>query len=150
MRIPRFSVGRKSGIVLAISLFGRRSLLLALSAIAGSGCGANSEQVSITGLVMLDGLRVPAEIRFEQLNAEGVRVGRSATAFADENGHFSTSIEPHDGKDTPVTVSLVVRVSQLSDRGLPTVFDETVPREKIVRLKRTLTSNVSLTLLTTR
>lgn len=92
---------------------------------------------------MLDGKLVPAEIQIEQFDQDGKTVGRSASAFTDENGYFSASIDRHDTLTTPLACRLVVRVS-------PSEFDETAPRQKVVQLKRSVNNGDTLTLLLTQ
>jgi len=124
--------------------------LLAVAAVSCGGCDDNGNTAVISGQVMLDGRRVPAEIQIEQLDDRGVRTGRSTTVFANESGKFSTSIERQTNEDGPLTCRLVVRISQLSRSGLPAAFDESAPREKVVRLRRVVRNNDSLTLLLTQ
>lgn len=128
----------------------RSVILLAVVLMSCAGCNGNGNAVALTGCVMLDGSRIPAEIQIEQLDEEGTRVGRATTAYADNDGEFSASIQRQTGANGPLTCSLVVRISQLSRRGMPAAFDESAPREKTVRLARAVRHNDSLTLLLTR
>jgi len=131
-----------------------RSLLaLSLLSIAAGlvcGCNGGGSSVSVSGQVSQDGAWTPAEIQIEQLNADGNRVGRSVTAYADEQGEFSASIEPAAGVSRPLECRLVVRVSKVSSSGLPTAFDENASPEKATRLRRVIRNNDSLKLLLTR
>lgn len=122
---------------------------LAIAALFMSGCGETGS-VAVSGSVCLNGMRTPAEIQIEQLDAKGNRVGRSVTAYADEHGEFSATIEPVSGSAVPLDCRLVVRVSQLSSSGLPAAFDENALPEKSIQLRRTILDNDSLSLLLTR
>lgn len=132
------------------ALSGLPHMLLLIVAAFCNGCGGGGDAVAITGEVMLDGIHMPAEIQIEQLDVEGNRVGRSVAAYADESGLFSASIERSQSRSEPLACSFVVRVSQLSSSGLPTAFDENAPREKVVRLRRTVSNHQSLSFLLTR
>lgn len=124
--------------------------LLLISAASISGCGGTGGSVFVSGQVSQDGTGTPAEIQFEQLNADGNRVGRSVTAYADEQGEFSATIEPAAGISRPLECRLVVRVSKVSSSGLPTAFDENAVPEKATRLRRVIRNNDSINLLLTR
>jgi hypothetical protein len=124
--------------------------LLFITAGSICGCGEGGSSVSVSGQVSQDGVRTPAEIQIEQLNADGNRVGRSVTAYADEQGEFSASIAPSAGVSRPLECRLVVRVSKVSSRGLPTALDENARPEKATRLRRVIRNNDSLNLLLTR
>ncbi len=124
--------------------------LLLMTAGSISGCGGAGGSVFVSGQVSQDGIGTPAEIQFEQLNADGNRVGRSVTAYADQQGRFSASIEPAAGLSTPLECRLVVRVSNVSSSGLPTAFAENASPEKATRLRRVIRNNDSLNLLLTR
>jgi hypothetical protein len=128
----------------------RAVALLAVVVMSCGGCNGDENDVSITGCVMLDGSRIPAEIQIEQLGNEGTRVGRATMAYADDGGQFSASIERQNDADGPLTCSLVVRVSQISRSGMPAAFDESAPRDKVVRLTRVVRHNDSMNLLLTR
>ncbi len=114
------------------------------------GCNGSGSSLAISGEVMLDGKRVPAEIQIEQLDEEGHRVGRSTTAYADERGQFSASIERTSQSMGLLTCSLVVRVSELSSNGLPTALDENAQGAKVVRLRRSIRTSEPFSLLLTR
>lgn len=115
-----------------------------------SGCDGAGAAVSVTGEVRLDGVCTPAEIQIEQVNADGDRVGRSVTAYADNQGQYTASIEPENGADGPLVCYLVVRVSKLSRNGLSAAFDESAPPSKTIRLKRSIRNNDSLRILLTQ
>ena len=78
--------------------------LLAMAAVLMAGCDSAGDSVSFNGNVRLDGVPIPAEIQIEQLDADGNRVGRSAIAYADNNGDFSAVIEPADGTSRPLCI----------------------------------------------
>lgn len=122
---------------------------LAIAALFMSGCGETGS-VSVSGAVCLDGVRTPAEIQIEQLDGEGNRVGRSVTAYADEQGKFSATIDSRSGTGASLDCRLVVRVSQLSSSGLPTAFDENAGPEKSIHLRRVIRDNDSLNILLTQ
>ena len=122
---------------------------MAIVALLMCGCGGTGS-VTVNGSVCLDGRPTPAEILIEQLDPDGVRVGRSVTAYADEQGEFSASINPVSGAVQSLDCRLVVRVSQLSSSGLPAVFDENAIPEKKIRLRRVLRDDDSLHILLTR
>jgi len=124
--------------------------LLLMTAGSICGCGEGGSSVFVSGQVSQDGVRTPAEIQIEQLNADGNRVGRSVTAYADEQGEFSASIEPAAGVSSPLECRLVVRVSKVSSSGLPTALDENARPEKATRLRRVIRNNDSLNFLLTR
>lgn len=124
--------------------------LLLFSAGSICGCGGAGGSVFVSGQVSQDGIGTPAEIQLEQLNADGNRVGRSVTAYADEQGEFSATIEPAAGVSRPLECRLVVRVSKVSSSGLPAAFDENASPEKATRLRRVIRDNVPLNLLLTR
>jgi hypothetical protein len=115
-----------------------------------SGCEVTGAAVSVTGEVRLDGVCTPAEIQIEQVDADGNRVGRSVTAYADNLGRYAASIEPANGADGPLVCHLVVRVSQLSRNGLSASFDESAPPTNAIRLKRSIRNNDSLDILLTQ
>tara|TARA_R110002072_G_scaffold302999_1_gene491049 strand:- start:83209 stop:83643 length:435 start_codon:yes stop_codon:yes gene_type:complete len=114
-----------------------------------SGCGGTGS-LSVTGFVSLDGRPTPAEILIEQLDRDGNQAGRSVTAYADEQGEFSVSIDPASGGAKLLDCRFVVRVSQLSSSGLPAAFDENALPEKKIRLRRVLRDNDSLHILLTQ
>lgn len=124
--------------------------LLLVTAGLCSGCGESGGTVEFTGVVFLDGLQVPAEIQVEQLDSEGSRTGQSVAAYADESGRFSATIERSESGASPLTCRFVVRVSQFSSDGLLTAFDENAPHAKVVRLRRSISNNDTLTFLLTR
>jgi hypothetical protein len=128
----------------------RAVALLAVVVMSCGGCNGDGNSVAITGCIMLDGSHIPAEIQIEQLDKEGTRVGRATMAYADDGGQFSASIERQNDADGPLTCNLVVRVSQISRNGMPAAFDESAPREKVVRLIRVVRHNDSMNLLLTR
>ena len=124
--------------------------LLLTASCSISGCGGAGESVFVSGQVSQDGVGALAEIQIEQLNVDGNRVGRSVTAYADEQGEFSATIEPAAGMSRPLECRLVVRVSKVSSSGLPAAFDENASPEKAIRLRRFIRNNDSLNLLLTR
>ena len=63
--------------------------LLTMAAGLMTGCNDVGDSVAVNGNVRLDGVPVFAEIQIEQLDVDGNRVGRSATAYADDSGYFS-------------------------------------------------------------
>ena len=125
------------------------SLLLISAGLIG-GCGGAVGSVFVSGQVSQDGIGTAAEIQFEQLNADGNRVGRSVTAYADEQGDFSATIEPAAGVSKPLECRLIVRVSKVSSSGLPTAFDENASPAKATRLRRVIRDDEPLNLLLTR
>jgi hypothetical protein len=115
-----------------------------------NGCNGAGAAVSVTGEVRLDGVGTAAEIQFEQVNADGHRVGRSVTAYADDSGQYVASIFPADGATGTLDCRVVVRVSPLSRNGLSAAFDESAPPTKAIHLKRSVRNNDSLDFLLTR
>ncbi len=122
---------------------------LTIVALLVSGCGGTGS-MTVNGSVCLDGRPVPAEILIEQLDPDGGRVGRSVTAYADEQGEFSASINPVSAAAESLDCRFVVRVSQLSSSGQPSAFDENALPEKKIRLRRVVRDDDSLNILLTR
>jgi hypothetical protein len=136
-----------------LNLKGRSLLapsLLLITAGSISGCNGAGGSVSVSGQVSLDGVQTPAEIQIEQLDADGKRVGRSVTSYADDQGRFSASIDVAVGVSGPLECRLVVRVSEVSSSGLSSAFDESAQPGKATRLRRVIRDNDSLSLLLTR
>lgn len=132
---------------------GARGLLIPVVSFVASitiGCGGSADQVSFSGKLRLDGQPVPAELQFEQLDAEGSRVGRSVTVYADDQGDFKVSMITAAGTTERLECSLVVRVSRLTPKGLPAAFDYDAPPEKVVRLRRSMANGDSLSILLTQ
>ena len=124
--------------------------LLAMAAVLIAGCDSAGDSVSFNGNVRLDGVPIPAEIQIEQLDADGNRVGRSAIAYADNNGDFSAVIEPADGTSRPLDCRIVVRGSEVTSSGQLSAFDENTGPPKATRLKRAIQDGDSLAILLTR
>ncbi|MGZ0168846.1 MAG: hypothetical protein ACKVHE_04775 [Planctomycetales bacterium] len=144
----RIVASRVSGVESVRSL--RMLALVIVTAPSISGCDGAGAAVSVTGEVRLDGVCTPAEIQIEQVNADGNRVGRSVTAYADNLGQYAASIEPANGAAGALDCRLVVRVSRLSRNGLSAAFDESAPPTKSIRLKRSIRDNDSLDILLTQ
>ena len=134
----------------ANSLSSRMLPLLVMTAVLMTGCDGAGSSVSVNGEVRLDGVQIPAEIQIEQLDADGNRVGHSATAYADDRGRFSAVIEPADGNSKPLTCRIVIRVAEVSSSGLLAAFDENATPTKAIRLRRTIQDGDSLAILLTR
>jgi len=124
--------------------------LLAMAAVLIAGCDSAGDSVSVNGNVRLDGVPIPAEIQIEQLDADGNRVGRSATAYADNSGDFSAVIEPTDGTSRRLDCRIVIRGSEVTSSGLLSAFDENSVPAKSTRLKRAILDGDSLAILLTR
>lgn len=124
-------------------------ILCAIGAVLTGGCD-NSNAVVVRGEVLLDGRPGPAEIQIEQLDDDGHRVGQAGIAYADEYGRFSQTIERASGQTGPFGCRLIVRIPELSNRGLPSSLDETSSGEKVVRMKRIIQDDAPLNLVLTR
>lgn len=128
----------------------RISRLLMMAAVLMTGCDGARDSVSVDGNVRLDGTPITAEIQIEQLDADGNRVGRSAIAYADNSGDFSTVIEPANGTSRPLECRIVVRTSEVTSNGLLSAFDENSVPAKAIHLRRAIQDGDSLAILLTR
>ena len=124
--------------------------LLTMAAVLMTGCNDVGDSVAVNGNVRLDGVPVFAEIQIEQLDVDGNRVGRSATAYADDSGYFSAVIEPADSSSRPLECRIVVRSSEVASSGLLSAFDEKSGPSKVTRLQRAIRDGDSLAILLTR
>lgn len=124
-------------------------ILFVFGGILAGGC-EGSNAVVIRGEVLLDGRRAPAEIQVEQLDDDGNRVGKAGITYADQRGRFSQTIKRASGQTGRFACRLIVRIPELSSRGLPSSLDETSSGEKVVRLKRRIQDGVPLNLVLTR
>lgn len=124
-------------------------VLFVVGVTLAGGCDS-SHAVVVRGEVLLDGRPGPAEIQIEQLDDDGNRVGQAGIAYADEHGRFSQTIERASGQTGPFGCRLIVRIPELSSRGLPSSLDETSSGEKVVRLKRIIQDDAPLSLVLTR
>lgn len=124
--------------------------LLVMAAVLVAGCDSGGDSVSFNGKVRLDGVLIPAEIQIEQLDADGNRVGRSATAYADSNGDFSAVIDAAGGTSRPLDCRIVVRGSEVTSSGLLSPFDENVGPAKAIHLRRAIRDGDALAILLTR
>ena len=124
--------------------------LLTIAAVLMTGCNDVGDSVAVNGNVRLDGVPVSSEIQIEQLDVDGNRVGRSATAYADDSGDFSAVIEPADRTSRPLDCRIVVRVSEVTSSGLLSAFDENSGPSKVTRLQRAIRDGDSLAILLTR
>ena len=124
--------------------------LLMTTALLMTGCNDAGDSVAVNGNVRLDGVPVFAEIQIEQLDVDGNRVGRSATAYADDSGDFSAVIQPADSTSRPLDCRIVVRGSEITSSGLLSAFDENSEPSKVTRLQRAIRDGDSLAILLTR
>ena len=123
--------------------------LLMTTALLMTGCNDAGDSVAFNGNVRLDGVPVSSEIQIEQLDVDGNRVGRSATAYADDSGDFSAVIEPAS-TSRPLDCRIVVRSSEVGSSGLLSAFDEKSGPSKVTRLQRAIRDGDSLAILLTR
>ena len=140
--VPAF-IGRKAGLPCMLAVVSMTAVLIA-------GCDGAGASVSVNGQVRLDGVPIPAEIQIEQLDADGNRVGRSATAYADDRGSFSAAIESADRNSSTLDCRIVVRVSEFSSNGMLAAFNENAAPTKAIGLRRVIRDNDSLNILLTR
>jgi len=125
--------------------------ILSLAMLALPGCGSSGPAVSVSGHVKLDGQPVPAEIQFEPLSVEGRPSGRPVSVFTGEDGKFDASLmRPQETAAGPVSCRVLVRVSRLTEKGVPASFDYEALPEKVVRLKRSITNGDRLMILLTQ
>lgn len=136
-RRPPSEQSRSLGIVLAALLMGV------------AGCG-ESESVRITGGVQLDGRPTSAELLFEPLNQKGKREGQSVTTMASEDGRFAISL-PHDVGDAtdPLPCRISIRISR-GTHGTSSAFDYEALPDKVVELRRDVSTDQELILLITQ
>ncbi len=112
------------------------------------GCSGESNAITVSGRLLLDGLPTEGEILIEPL-AWKAASGPPVAVFADFNGHFSATIAYTAEEDGGFPCRIMLRASPPSTGTIPAALDETAPPEKNVTLHRRLHDGDVLTLLVT-
>lgn len=102
------------------------------------GCSTQSDAITVSGQLMLDGLGTAGEILIEPLAQNDQPAPSPVTVFAGPNGRFAGSI-PHDlNSVNGVPCRVVVRVPAPTDSDVPATLNEQAPPDRIVNLVRHL------------
>ncbi len=127
----------------------RESVLICVALAATAvGCGS-SESFSVSGTVQLDGHPVSAELLFEPLTKAGKRQGQSVTAVTNDDGHFDAVLPVSPGDSASISCRISARVPR-SSQAVSSAFDYEALPDKVVEMRRELSSDQKLTLLFTQ
>ena len=113
-----------------------KSVALFALAVFVTGCDSD-DGIPVTGTLLMDGRPTTGELVFETLG-NNASPDDSVTAIADERGRFSAVVPNAEAGEESITCRIVIRVTPLSESGMPSVFDPDAPPEKRVELLRDL------------
>lgn len=147
---------------------------LILLALVAGGCSGQSDVLTVSGQLLLDGIPSEGEILIEPIAQGDTPAPPPVTVFAESDGTFSatvarsavtTSVETTDAETTDagtagaettdagtadgISCRIVLRVSPPSDGDVPAALDELSPPEKTVTLHRRLHDGIVLSLIVT-
>jgi hypothetical protein len=114
------------------------------------GCSEQSDAITVTGRLLLDGIPTEGEILIDPVTRKNASSPPPVTVFADSDGHFSATIAYATQENGSLPCRIVLRVSPPSTGDVPAAFDEMAPPEKTVTLHRTLSDGDDLALLVTQ
>jgi hypothetical protein len=121
-----------------------------LIVLACFGCSEQSDAITVSGRLLLDGIPTEGEILLEPMARKNASSPPPVTVFADSDGYFSATIAHATEEDSGLPCRIVLRVSPPSTGDVPAALDETAPPEKTVTLHRTLSDGNELALLVTQ
>jgi hypothetical protein len=113
------------------------------------GCSGQSDAITISGRLLLDGIPTEGEILIESVAGNDASNPPPVTVFADSDGQFSATIAHATEEDGSLRSRIVLRVSPPPTGDLPAALDELAPPEKTVTLHRRLHHGDRLSLLVT-
>lgn len=113
-----------------------------------TGC-ENSDALTVSGVVTLDGRPAAGELLFEPLAENGKRQGQSVTVVSESNGRFVAELPSEAAATSALPCRIVIRVPR-SAQGISSAFDYDALPDKVVELHRELTADTELTLLLTQ
>lgn len=114
-----------------------RALVIA-TLLLSSGCSAQSDGITVSGQLLLDGIATEGEIVIEPLVQKDVPTPSSVTVFADSNGRFTATIAHQLESVDAIPCRVVVRVSTPTDADVPAALNEQAPPDRMVTLRRSL------------
>lgn len=113
------------------------------------GCSAQSDAISVSGQVSLDGVTTAAEILIEPLPGKDGSTPASTTTFADAEGRFTATLPGGEEAADAIPCRVVVRVSAPVNADVPASLNEQAPPDRVVRLQRNLRDGQTLSIVLT-